>query len=341
MLKARKKDNSDFIRDVEDFVYYIRREKQAVVSLNMYSTTKMGNAIFSRYYFALHSMIKVVCLLPIKYVYSVSIEVFICTCLKQGVIREDVEGKRYAELGKFENLDDVQSYDAYVQFVNAIDETCRTPKIRRKLINALKLRGYREESFTKFVDDLFIAHSRIIVLRVDLYYKNKIKDSIDAADALDDLDHFVSNMRHNSIFDDLLGSIFRVEYGVDRGVHIHSIFFFNGSIRNGLFHVQYAKEIGEYWKLHVTHGKGDYWNVNSKIREFEAKGICGIGPIHFLDEHLIKNLNGLVVRYVCKESQSIRLKVAPARKMIRKSQAPEVLVIKRGRPRMVRTISMR
>lgn len=339
-LLAKEKGDARSMRDVEDFIYYVRSQKQAVASLNLSSTTRTGNAQISKYYFAIHSMIKASCLLPTKYVYSISIEIFISACLKQSLIQEGADGKRYAVLGKFKDLDDVQSFDTFVQFVNAIDEICRSPKFRNKLINAWKLQEYRRESFTKFVDDLFYVHSRIIVLRVDLYYNKATKDLVDGSDALDDLDRFVSNMRHNSIFDNLLGSIFRVEYGVDRGVHIHSIFFFNGSVRNGLYHVHYAKLIGEYWKQQVTQGKGDYWNVNAKIDEYKAKGICGIGLIGASDEHMINNLIGIVVHYVCKERQTIRLRDSPARKMIRKSRAPEAFAVKRGRPRLAQTNSL-
>ncbi|MBC3880253.1 inovirus-type Gp2 protein [Undibacterium sp. LX40W] len=339
-LLAKEKGDARPMRDVEDFIYYVRSQKQAVASLNLSSTTRTGNAQISKYYFAIHSMIKASCLLPTKYVYSISIEIFISACLKQSLIQEGADGKRYAVLGKFKDLDDVQSFDTFVQFVNAIDEICRSPKFRSKLVNAWKLQEYRRESFTKFVDDLFYVHSRIIVLRVDLYYNNATKDLVDGSDALDDLDRLVANMRHNSIFDDLLGSIFRVEYGLDRGVHIHSVFFFNGSIRNGLYHVHYAKLIGEYWKQHITQGKGDYWNVNAKIDEYKAKGICGIGLICASDELMINNLIGLVVHYVCKERQTIRLKDSPARKMIRKSCAPETFGVKRGRPRLAQTNSL-
>ena len=70
----------------------------------------------SRYYFALQSMTPCSMSLPTKIFILLTLEVFICACLEQGVIRQDVEGKRYAELGVWRILDDVQSYDAYVQF---------------------------------------------------------------------------------------------------------------------------------------------------------------------------------------------------------------------------------
>lgn len=175
--------------------------------------------------------------------------------------------------------------------------------------------------------------ARIVVLRVDLYYQKEYWDRINAQDAVADLDRLLENNRCNTLFRHRLGYIAKLEYGIEKGLHFHLVFFFDGSRRDGAKDIYLAQQIGEYWVNVITKGRGDYWNVNAHRHEYERKDIRGIGLINAHQIAQINNLKELVVGYLCKSSQFIRPKIGPDIRLIRRGNLPKMRPIKRGRPR--------
>jgi hypothetical protein len=64
----------------------------------------------------------------------------------------------------------------------------------------------------------------------------------------------LSNKRHNAIFDDLVGYVWKLEYGDLKGYYYHLILFFKGSEVKCDF--KKGREIGEYWRDVITKGRG-------------------------------------------------------------------------------------
>ena len=64
-----------------------------------------------------------------------------------------------------------------------------------------------------------------------------------------------------------------------------------------------AREIGEYWKLVVTNGRGSYWNCNDKKAGYHH---LGIGMIHYSDVEKISNLKQAAV-YLVKVDHYVRM----------------------------------
>lgn len=325
--------NSEYLKELELFVHEVLNAKQlSFLSVLKSDELNLSTRIcegFSR----MHGFIHAVCQLPRQYIYTNCINLFIECCEELQWICDDVFNTRM-------NIVDfsVQSTSHWISFVRLLDLLFirgNRSEFQLKVQNAARLIRYRKRHYSSFIKALFDAHSRIIVLRIDFEYHKEIAKTVTLSEALDDLDHLVANMRSNTMFDHMLGYIFKVEYGVDRGIHIHSILFFNGAVRSGAKHIAHAMQIGEYWKNKITQGRGTYWNVNAKIDEYLQKGICGIGLIQWTQDSHISNLSNMLIHYVCKEQQSIRSESEPSRKMIRKQHFPKVDPMRIGRPRVL------
>lgn len=90
-------------------------------------------------------------------------------------------------------------------------------------------------------------------------------------EAKDDLKHFLNNTKSNDLFKHLLGHVWKLEYGAEKGFHFHVLFFFRGA--RVWKDKKLARLIGEYWKNQITNGRGIYYNCNANKALYRSLGI--------------------------------------------------------------------
>jgi hypothetical protein len=158
------------------------------------------------------------------------------------------------------------------------------------------------QSMINYIDNLFTRHSRLLVIRIDLGYRKDIDTPFlneeeiyqKYCQAKVDREHLFRNMRSNALFNHMVGYIWRLEYGEDKGFHNHMIFFYDGSqVQQD---VTIGRMIGEYWVNVITQGRGLYYNCNAYKDDYQY---CGIGMINHYDMQLIVNLK-LAAQYLAK-----------------------------------------
>lgn len=169
-----------------------------------------------------------------------------------------------------------------------------------------KLNSYQRSSnknykeLTEYVDALFERYSRLLVLRVDLSY-SKENSKITQAEATRDRKRLFENARSNKMFDDMVGYIWKLEHGPEKGFHYHVMMFFDGArVRED---ITKASLIGRYWMNVVTRGRGLYYNCNAAKRVYKS---CGIGMVDHRDTQLRVGLQNAVV-YLAKTDLYMRL----------------------------------
>lgn len=191
-------------------------------------------------------------------------------------------------------------------------------------------------SLMAYIDNLFRRHSRLLVLRVDLGYRKDIDNSLLSEleiyekywQAKVDREHLFGNMRTNKLFDHMVGYVWKLEYGIDKGFHYHMMFFFDGSkVRQD---INIARMIGEYWVTVITHYRGLYYNCNAR-KEEDYASYCGIGMINYYDAELIENLK-MAASYLIKPDDFTKMKVPNIERTFGKKQIPDK-VTDSGRPR--------
>ena len=166
------------------------------------------------------------------------------------------------------------------------------------IINNNKKTNRRLESTKKYIDDLSKKYSKLNIVRVDLGYTKEDSKSITFEDASKDLNKMLNNTRSKpTVFGAMVGYITKKELGEDKGVHIHTLFIYDGNkVRED---ITKAEQIGEYWKKDITKGKGLFHNCSKN--EYKNKGI---GIIDHRDKEKRKILDENVLPYLCKDEQN-------------------------------------
>lgn len=134
-----------------------------------------------------------------------------------------------------------------------------------------------KRSTDAFIDKLFDTHAKLLPVRVDLGYKsNKTvtntvnypfnchlpHDYLTREDILTNWETLLNKLKwnHRSLLKELVGYIWKIEYGSDKGVHYHLMLFFNGNRVQKDYY--YADELGKLW-LDITGGLGTYFNCSA------------------------------------------------------------------------------
>ncbi|QAY89975.1 inovirus-type Gp2 protein [Pseudomonas sp. ACM7] len=184
--------------------------------------------------------------------------------------------------------------------VDGIRQEGQSKSFKAKLNSYQRSSNKNYKELTGYADALFERYSRLLVLRVDLSYsKENAKTAQDQAKR--DRERLFENARANKLFDNMVGYIWKLEHGPEKGFHYHMIFFFDGSkVRED---ITLAKRIGEYWEAVVTKGRGLYFNCNAVKRTYKS---CGIGMIDHTDVQLRKGLRNVVI-YLTKTDLYMKL----------------------------------
>jgi len=162
----------------------------------------------------------------------------------------------------------------------------------------------RIDSTKQYVDTLMDLHSKLNVVRVDLGYKKDEetkKTEISLDEATQDFNRMLNNRRGKpSIFENQVGYIAKKEYTEDKGIHIHTCFFYDGQkIQKDSFK---ASQIGEYWEQITKERDGIHHNCNKDKKKYKN---VGIGMVDYKDSEKRKVLDEIVIPYMCKDDQDI------------------------------------
>lgn len=161
-------------------------------------------------------------------------------------------------------------------------------------------------SLLQYILDLKAAYSKLLIIRLDLY----TSDSRGVVRDWMQLKKYVSASYAGAF----VGYAVKFEYGEKRGVHMHTLLFFNGSmVRQD---VTIAKLIGEYWKSSVTAGEGTYSNCNAP-EHLKRMRYPAVGSFHQFDERALKGLKH-IASYLSEQDLVVRFAVPGLSHTLRK-----------------------
>lgn len=220
--------------------------------------------------------------------------------------------------------------DHFLEFVRRVT---RSKRFRTVVNNHTRnaRQGYR--SCCDYVRVLFAAHSKLLVLRVDLYYLPDDKGWADEAAAQRGVRKFRRDLREGRVVPALVGSICKRENGFRRGMHYHWMIFLDGHRHRDAANL--SKMIGEYWIDRCTgdEKKGQYFNCYT-IRDMYA--LNGLGPVHATDREKLMGIRE-AIRYITKPTH--QLKTGYDRNLFR-GVTPSSVAPKRGAPRKCSDLSV-
>ncbi|CNI38639.1 Protein of uncharacterised function (DUF3296) [Yersinia thracica] len=181
-------------------------------------------------------------------------------------------------------------YDFYCRVYNGVminSDTTNTAIMLNKLVTEYRdevnksafrqdLRKYQRNSIknlkgvTNYIQHLFNQHARLLVIRLDLSWAKIHSGSITPEIAKQQRQQLLRNMKRKRLFKNVLGMVWKLEYGSDRGFHYHTLFFLDGN--KARQDISICKQFGEYWTSVITEGKGTYFNCNAQPERYVKPG---------------------------------------------------------------------
>jgi hypothetical protein len=127
--------------------------------------------------------------------------------------------------------------------------------------------------------------------------------------------------------------VWKLEYGIEKGLHLHLLFFFDGAkVRED---ITLAQQLGQLW-LETTQGQGLVYNSNlTACKQFADSPDNALGMVSHDDRVKLQALTGKVVTYLTKLDEYVALCVPQGKRTFGHSQValPREGLARRGRPR--------
>ncbi|WP_336956169.1 hypothetical protein [Acinetobacter johnsonii] len=152
------------------------------------------------------------------------------------------------------------------------------------------------ERATKLVNSLKRTFSKLLVLRIDFCWKNEPTSTIDEIKV--HFSRFMKRFHHDKNLPNIVGYIWKLEFGRKKGYHYHCIFFMDGNRFKSDSH--YASTIGKYWNK-LTLNKGFFYNCHLDKIKYRH---LAIGLARHNDQVFFTNLDQVLL-YICKQDQFI------------------------------------
>lgn len=163
----------------------------------------------------------------------------------------------------------------------------------------------QQEKISECVDQVLDSYRSVVVIRLDLHYSALSQYRLRVEDVFTDLDKLSRDIERNRIFDHLIWHICSVEQGEERGYHIHTAFFFDGTkVRSDVYK---ARQVGRLWES-ITRGQGYYFSCNADKERYGDD--LGIGVIWQGDARSQGTVHK-AMHYLAKDEDTQHLRVKP------------------------------
>lgn len=181
------------------------------------------------------------------------------------------------------------------------------------------------------METLFNCHSRLMIVRVDLGYREFDSPYIDYEAARHHREQFCRTFYTQELFRHLLGHAWKLEWQPKKGFHYHFIFFFDGhQCRED---ITQARLIGELWQQNITGNQGLYYNCN-----LDAERRYHYNAMGCIDYYEFQKKRGLfeIAKYLTKVDEYAAMLVKD--RTFQTSHTPSSNDgTRRGRPRLYQT----
>jgi hypothetical protein len=224
------------------------------------------------------------------------------------------------------------------RLVGGIRVEINSPEFKKAIAKYDRSTNKNYKELGRYIDGLFVCHSRMLVLRVDFSYLNKysghagVECSVGYEDVKSHREQLFKYLRKYALKGSLVGFAWKLEYGLDKGYHYHVLLFLDGS--KVCRDVAIARGLGEHWSTVITGGKGLYFNCNAQKESYKY---CGIGMINHGDQKLRDNLRKAAI-YLTKVDYYKKIVVPGNDRTFGKGVMPKSVGVKRGRPRSASSV---
>lgn len=199
-----------------------------------------------------------------------------------------------------DSVDEQELVDSLNSFVDAFRAEVNGNVFKAKLKNYLRRSRKNERQLRGLIDAVFRTKPKVMVIRIDLSYKEHHKSmhghekELALADVRDHRQKLLKQI-DKKFNDSLITYAWKLEVGLKKGYHHHFLFFLDGTkLREDIV---IGKIIGETWEGFATEGLGQYYNCNGNKENY--KNLC-VGVFHRDDIEIISLLKDVVATYMAK-----------------------------------------
>lgn len=192
------------------------------------------------------------------------------------------------------------------------------PEMKRRRKNQMRTARENLKSILSGMVAAFEKHSKILALRFDVGFHKPVEHPSLQPKIDFDAVHMAREklLKHidRRFGEALVWYVWKIEFGYEKGFHIHWLVFLNGSIHSRDGHL--VKEIGEFWNTQVVPGSGIYFNCSVLKQQYKS---CGIGPLDASDPNIWSGL-GYIAQYFTKLEQLVGRRVSGGRRSMSTGQ---------------------
>lgn len=209
-----------------------------------------------------------------------------------------------------------RNVDAHNRMVENMRREVRSEQFKISRENRVRNSRDRTRELIAYAEDLRAAFPKLIVIRLDVHYgavyANLLHDIRREPVTLDEtLDHREQFLKYiKKKFPALVGYAVKTEYGATKSFHHHMLLFLNGQkVRED---VTIGHTLGMHWNTIITKGVGTFRNCNALKDQYFKRAI---GMLHHDDNDKWDQLEKVVIPYLCKVDDFIRLKIPEGRRI--------------------------
>lgn len=210
--------------------------------------------------------------------------------------------------------------------VGEIRQELRSPDFRRRLRDYRRPIKKNYDSLMQYFGRLFARHARLLIIRVDLSYKQQYRQGVTPEVVIRHRQAMLDELNAGT-FGPMHGYAARLELGKRKGYHSHWVIFLDGDVKHRDTHI--AMQIGQHWDRVVTEGRGCHYNCNARKEVYKN---CFLGVAHHTNAAARRGLE-TYAQYITKPDELFKLAV-PGIQSLWKGRVSEPLAGPRaGRPR--------
>ncbi len=228
---------------------------------------------------------------------------------------------------RVEHREEKYAIEALFQFAGHVRRVCGQKAFKSMLRKFDRKAKDNFRSACDLVTELFKRHSRLLVLRIDLYFRRDAKDWGYTEEADKAVKQYLRELREGRMVPDFLACIVKRESGICRGMHYHLMVFLNGHERQSAYHL--TEMMGEAWAERMGADKGSYFNCYANRHRYRFNGL---GRVHVNDTEKLMGLR-VALWYMSKQDSPLMVEDGKGKNFIR-SLLPTT-DSKRGAPRLL------
>lgn len=173
---------------------------------------------------------------------------------------------------------DTEAIEGLRHLVDFVRHVCRSQAFQNLLKDHVEKEKDNFRSGCDYIAEQFERHSRLLVLRIDLYFRPDAKGWGYSEAANRALTNYLRALRLGRIVRGYLGFVIKRENGISRGMHYHLMVLLDGHLHRSAYHL--TRRMGQAWIKRVGEEKGSYFNCYAKKDLYRYNGL---GLVHVSD----------------------------------------------------------